>query len=81
MRIVSVEDTSQDLSSLVKEIEGGGKVLITQDGKPVAEIVPRKSLKLSGPEWERAYKEFLELIEKGIPLGGLRFKRDDLYDR
>jgi len=79
MRTIPVDKA--DLSKLLELVERGEEVLLTRNGKPIAEISPHHSLKLNGPEWEKACQELLDFIERGVPLGGLRFKRGDLYDR
>jgi len=80
MKTVAVEDANANLAKLVEELGQGDTMLITQDGQLVAELVSRKPLLKSGPEWEKACQELKEMMDKGVNLGGLTFKRDELYD-
>jgi len=79
MQKISVEVADQDIVKLVENLEPGDSILITQDGKLVAELVSRKPFLRSGPEWEKACRELKEMMDKGVNLGGLTFKRDELY--
>ncbi|MGR4862988.1 type II toxin-antitoxin system Phd/YefM family antitoxin [Caulobacter sp. LARHSG274] len=40
MTVVTVQEAEADFERLVAEVEAGGKVVITVDGKPVASLVP-----------------------------------------
>ena len=40
MTVVTLEQAEADFEHLVAEVEAGGKVTITVDGKPVASLVP-----------------------------------------
>lgn len=57
MKMVSIQQTEDTLPALIREMEGGEKVIITRDGVPVAEIVPYK--RKGGLDWEalRKWKE------------------------
>ena len=50
-------------------------------GRPAAGPTPRNACKRTGPEWEVAYRRMMALMKEGVPLGGLRIVREDLYDR
>jgi antitoxin (DNA-binding transcriptional repressor) of toxin-antitoxin stability system len=53
--------------------------VITRRGKPVAVLAPYAS-QLS-QERERAIERLVELMRKGLPLGGRRFSRDEMHER
>ena len=40
MKHVSIKQAKDTLPALVREVEGGARVVITRNGKPVAEVVP-----------------------------------------
>jgi len=82
MRRVPIDIAAEDLSKLIGEIESGDGVLITQGGEPVAMLQPVPLWeKKSGPEWEAASRRLRKLLDKGLHLGGVKFKRDELYER
>jgi hypothetical protein len=33
------------------------------------------------PEWQAAYERMLRLMNEGLPLGGVRVTRDEIYER
>lgn len=37
---VSIKQAKDRLPALVREVEGGARIIITRNGKPVAEVVP-----------------------------------------
>jgi prevent-host-death family protein len=80
MRTVSARDANQKFSKPLAEAEKGREIVITRRGVPVARLVP-VAPKLTLKERERAIKRMIAMMEKGFDLGGLRFKRDELYDR
>jgi prevent-host-death family protein len=50
MKHVSIKQAKDTLPALVREVEGGERVVITRNGKPVAEVVPHK--RRGGTDWE-----------------------------
>ena len=81
MRTVSLMTANQQFSRLIREVEAGEDVVITRRGRPIARLVPHRADKAANPEWVAAYERMTELLEEGASLGGLRVRRDDLYDR
>jgi len=84
MRTVPLKTARQDLSKLVREVEASREgITLTRRGKPVVSIEPLpKRHDKSSPEWQAAYKEMVEMMEKGVRLGGLRITdRDELHER
>ncbi len=81
MRTVSLMIANQQFSRLIREVEAGEDVVITRRGRPIARLVPHRADKAADPEWVAAHERMTELLEEGASLGGLRVRRDDLYDR
>lgn len=54
---VSIKEAKNRLTAIVREVEEGEHVVITRNGKPVAEVVPHR--KKGGINWEalRKWKE------------------------
>ncbi len=42
MRHVSIKQAKDQLPSLVRDVEDGERVIITRNGRPVAEVIPHK---------------------------------------
>ena len=72
---------NQEFSRLIKEVEQGEGFLITRRGRPIAKLVPHTADKTADPEWAAAYRRMLVRLDDGASLGGLRVRRDELYDR
>lgn len=72
MHVVGVFEAKNRLTSLLDEVEGGGEVLITRRGKPVARLVPAE------PGFDRVKArqaaDGLLALSKGLTLGGLSIK-------
>ncbi len=81
MRTVSLMTANQEFSQLIKEVEGGKRLIITRRGRPVAILAPHRGEKTADPEWTSAYRRMMARLEKGAQLGGLRVERKELYDR
>ena len=80
MKTVSARDANQSFSKLLAQVEAGEEIMITRRGVAVARMLPVRR-PLQGAAREAAIKRAIALMEKGIDLGGLRIKRDELYDR
>ena len=81
MRTVSLMTANQQFSRLIREVEGGEYIVITRRGRPIARLVPHLEDKTADPQWTAAYGRMMERLEEGASLGGLRIRRDELYDR
>jgi prevent-host-death family protein len=69
---VGVFEAKNRLTALLDEVEGGGEVIITRRGKPIARLAP-----LTGglnQAKARAAAEGLRAASKGQTLGGLTLK-------
>ena len=71
---------NQNFSKLIKEIEKGEMFVITRRGRPIAKLIPHKLKKVDDPEWVTAYEQMIVKLNEGASLGGLRVKREKLYD-
>lgn len=81
MHTVSLTTANQEFSRLIKEVGRGKGFLITRRGQPVAKLVPHTADKSDDPDWAADYQQMMSRLEKGASLGGLRIKREELYER
>ena len=51
MKHVSIKQAKDTLPALVREAEGGARIVITRNGKPVAEVIPHAPHK-GGINWD-----------------------------
>lgn len=79
MRSISAREANQAFSRVLSEAERGDTIVITRRGKPVAVLAPYASL--LSKEREQAVERLIELMRKGLPLGGRRFTRDEMHER
>jgi prevent-host-death family protein len=80
MKKVTARDANQRFSKLLAEVAGGREIVITRHGKPVARLVPVPAQQESA-ERTAAIKRLRARMKRGLPLGGGKFNRDELYDR
>ena len=81
MKRTTARDANQNFSKLLAEVEQGETVLITKNGKTVAELRPRADDPRQDPEWRAAYKHMMALMRK-TPDTGYRVGKiteDDKY--
>lgn len=79
---ISARDANHHLARILREVEAGKDFVVTKNGTPVARIVPEPSAagrRRLNPEQEQALAETLAWLKVGIPLGGERFNREELY--
>ena len=81
MQTITLTTANQEFSRLIKEVGHGKGFLITRRGQPVAKLVPHTVDKSEDPDWAADYQQMIERLEKGASLGGLRVKREELYER
>ena len=62
MRSTTVREANQNFSKLLAEVEQGETVLITKNGRTVAELRPRADDPRQDPEWRTGYERMLELM-------------------
>jgi antitoxin (DNA-binding transcriptional repressor) of toxin-antitoxin stability system len=80
MRTVSLMMANQEFSKLIKEVEHGETFLIARRGRVIAKLTPHTSDKADDPAWAAAYARMMARLGS-VSLGGLRVRRDELYDR
>ncbi|HMR34470.1 MAG TPA: type II toxin-antitoxin system Phd/YefM family antitoxin [Geminicoccaceae bacterium] len=73
MRTVGVFEAKNRLTALLDEVEGGGEVLITRRGRPVARLVP-VDVGFDRAKAKRA-ADGLRAASRGLSLGGLSLKQ------
>ncbi len=81
MRSTTVRDANQNFSKLIAEVERGETVLITKNGRTVAELRPRADDPRQDPEWRSAYERMVKLMAD-TPATGFRVGKiteDDKY--
>ena len=80
MLTVSAREASRQFFELLRRAASGEFVVITQRGKPVAQLVPfreRPALLDGGAAWDR----LTALLEQGVELGEGTFSRDAAHER
>jgi len=81
MRILTARDANQRFSKILAEVEAGETVLITKNGKTVAELRPRADDPTDDPAWREAFKRMLAVM-RATPATGYRvgvITGDDKY--
>ena len=71
MLVRSVREANQNFSRLVADVEGGETVLITKNGRPVAEVRPVAEDRASDPAWRAAFDRMCAILD-AIPDDGYR---------
>jgi len=78
---IALRDANQRFAQYVRTVEAGQSFVITR-GRPIARLVPIESgRRVLIPEQQAARAWALERMREGWDLGGLRIKRDELYQR
>ncbi len=77
---VSANDADRDFSSLLARVRAGGDgFLITQEGQPVARLLPVEARRsVLTPEQQADHDD---LLREKFHLGGERLDRDELHER
>ena len=79
MKTVSAREANQSFSKLLAEVAAGDEVVITRRGRPVAKLSPYAEE--TSPERAAAVERLMARLRRGVPLGGVRVNRDEIYDR
>ena len=79
-KTITAAEADRDFSRLLREVREGESYVVTEDGRPVARIAPRRR---RGKRCERRPErrrllEHLRVAAATLNLG--RFSRDDAYD-
>lgn len=81
MRTLTARDANQNFSRLLAEVENGETVIITKNGKTVAELRPRTDDPREDPVWRENNARMLDLM-RAWPATGYRVGKiteDDKY--
>ena len=78
---ISLREANQHLSRYIEAAQRGQEIVITRRGVPVARLTGVSVKRELSPEQEAARKRSLERMRKGYSLGGLKIRRDELYER
>lgn len=76
---VSATEANRNFSRMLREVEGGARVTITKDGKPVAVLAPAGP---AGAADAKARRRMMDLLREGLPIGfSGPLDRDDAHAR
>ena len=79
---IGLREANHHLAKHIKAVEEGHEVIITRRGRPVARLTHDLASERSQDlEWQAAYDRMVRLMEEGLPLGGVRMTRDQIYER
>jgi antitoxin (DNA-binding transcriptional repressor) of toxin-antitoxin stability system len=79
---IGLREANHHLAKHIKAVEEGHEVIITRRGQPVARLTRNLEVDRSrDPEWQAAYDKMLRLMDQGLPLGGVRWTREEIYER
>ena len=84
MSVVPTTDLAKQLPQILQGLAAGEEFLLTDDGCPVARIVPPVPTKsdqvLSGEEWQREFAIWMKRVESRADRYPPGFVVDDSYD-
>lgn len=78
--LVSAAEANRDFSKMLRDVEGGARITITKDGKPVAVLSPADASTTMNRS--SAHRRMMEMLAEGLPLdfrGGV--DRDEVHSR
>jgi prevent-host-death family protein len=81
MKTLTAREANQNFSKVLAEVEQGETVLITKNGKTVAELRPAVEDRTKDPVWRAKYEHMLKLMRE-TPDTGYRVGKiteDDKY--
>lgn len=79
---IALRGANHHLAKHIKAVEEGHEVIITRRGRPVARLsADVGNDKTSDPALQAAYQRMVRLMAEGLPLGGGRITRDEIYER
>jgi prevent-host-death family protein len=75
MRTVTVREANQTFSRIVAEVEKGETILITKNGRTVAELRPRTDDPRQDPAWRESHRRLVERLrswpDRGYVVGAI----------
>lgn len=79
-RSISVRDANRSFSKPIVEVEAGETALITQNGRPVAQVRPQSLDPMDDPSWQAAYEAVLASL-RAAPRTGFRLGATTAVDK
>ena len=81
MRELPLAQVKARLSALVDEVEGGGEVVITRRGRPVARLVPERRSKAGARRrsWVEALRRFVATQAVAGDSGVIAMRAEERY--
>lgn len=77
---VTATEANRNFSRVLRDVEGGARVTITKDGRPVAVLLPTDTPDTGARE--KARQRMLGLLQEGLPLGfSGNVDRDGVHSR
>ncbi len=67
MGVMSIREFNANTSKAFAKVEAGEVIEITRNGKPIAEIRPKRKDRMDDPEFRAARERFLEGLKTGVP--------------
>lgn len=80
MKMLSVEEAKDQLAKLLDEAERGEEIAFTRNGSVVARLRPEPPARAPFKPNPEAVREFLEDLERGLPIDAGTWTREELYE-
>jgi prevent-host-death family protein len=64
MRTITAREANQNFSRALAEVEAGETLIITKNGKTIAELRPRSEDRTQDPAWRAAYEHMIRLMNE-----------------
>jgi antitoxin (DNA-binding transcriptional repressor) of toxin-antitoxin stability system len=77
MGALSVRELNSNISKALARVEAGETLDITRNGRIVAEIRPKRIIR--DVAWWKNYREMVDAMKVGLPLGIEKITEDDKY--
>jgi antitoxin (DNA-binding transcriptional repressor) of toxin-antitoxin stability system len=77
MGALSVRELNSNISKALARVEAGETLDITRNGRIVAEIRPKRIIR--DEAWWKNYREMVDAMKVGLPLGIEKITEDDKY--
>ena len=78
---ISLREANQHLSQYIEAVERGEEIIITKRGQPIAKLSPIPKTHQLSVDQQKTWKRLLTHLQKGYPLGGKKFNREDSHER
>lgn len=77
MGVMSVREFNANASRAIARAEAGETIEITKNNRTVAELRPKRGA--HDDQWNRASERMIDIMGKGLHLGGATVKAEDKY--